>query len=82
MLTDAQYARVPGILREIVDHDRDTASIAEAIAFVGVIDIGRGQNIRQRRAARAELSAKASGLYGRVPLRGDTGPGRPTAMAA
>lgn len=82
MLTADQHARLPALLRDIVDHDRHTAAIARAIPVARVIDIGLGAEIRRRREVRASMSEGARHLYGRAPLRGDTGPGRPTAARA
>ncbi|MGX7707989.1 hypothetical protein [Methylobacterium sp. Gmos1] len=82
MLTADQHGRLPTLLRDIVDHDRHTAAIARAIRATRVIHISFGTEVRRRREVRASMSESARHLYGRVPLRGDTGPGRPTAARA
>ncbi|MGA4550586.1 hypothetical protein [Methylorubrum aminovorans] len=82
MLDAAQLARVPGILREIVILDRAIASLADHLAGAPVVDVSWGHEVRRVRSLRRELTGKARGLYGTAPLRGDTGPGRPTAARA
>ncbi len=82
MLTADQHARLPGILRDIVDHDRQDATIREFLAAEPVVSNFEFQTLRRRRRVRQELRVAARQLYGRMPLRGDTGPGRPTAMGA
>lgn len=81
-MTDEQVARVPGILREILFLDRKIAGFRNDLASVPVLPISLGSRVRELRGLRRELSDRARFLYGRAPLRGDTGPGRPTAVAA
>ena len=80
-MTDAQRARLPGPLRDIVDFDRDT-SLADHLAGSQVVHISRARLVLERRELGASLRQAAHHLFGRTPLRGDTGPGRPTAAAA
>lgn len=82
MLDAAQLARVPGILREIVVLDREIAGLADHLAGSPVVHMSWGHEVRRVRALRRELTGKARGLYGKAPLRGDTGPGRPTSARA
>lgn len=82
MLDAVQLARVPGILREIVVLDRQIAGLADHLAGAPVVDVSWGHEVRRVRSLRRELTGKARGLYGKAPLRGDTGPGRPTAARA
>ncbi len=82
MLTADQHARLPALLRDIVDHDRKAARLADLIASAPAPTIGVAKLIRQYREVRTSLTEGARHLYGRAPLRGDTGPGRPTAARA
>ena len=83
MMTAEQYALLPeGYLRDIVDHDRRTVTIRDELARRPVVDIDTGLMLRNRAEVRKDLSGKAAYLYGRKPLRGDTGPGRPTSARA
>lgn len=82
MLTADQHARLPALLRDIVDHDRKRRTVAGMIAANPVLSIDWGRRLRQMGEIRASLTDGARHLYGRAPLRGDTGPGRPTAMGA
>lgn len=82
MLTADQHARLPALLRDIVDHDRKSAQLADELFATPVSRIHVAHLIRVRRETRAEMTAGARHLYGRAPLRGDTGPGRPTAARA
>ncbi|MGF3026529.1 hypothetical protein ACQVP2_27360 [Methylobacterium aquaticum] len=82
MLTADQHARLPALLRDIVDHDRQDAGIREFLAAEPVVSNFEFQTLRRRRRVRQELRVGARHLYGRAPLRGDTGPGRPTAARA
>ncbi|GLS44378.1 hypothetical protein [Methylobacterium brachythecii] len=81
-MTDEQRARVPGILREIIDLDRKIGAFRDRVAAAPVLPMKIGNEARRLRRLRDELTAGARQLYGRAPLRGDTGPGRPTAVAA
>lgn len=81
-MTDAQHARLPGILRDIVDCDRRIAALRRGLAGLSVVPFYQAKPLAGLRRMRREMSGQAAGLYGRAPLRGDTGPGRPTAAAA
>jgi len=84
-VTDAQHANLPGILQEIVDCDRQIeaarAPLSGAVTRLAEVREPLA-TLRRLRGLRRELSAGAAGLYGRRPLRGENGPGRPTAAAA
>ncbi|GJE45450.1 hypothetical protein [Methylobacterium soli] len=85
MMTEAQLARLPGILREIVDCDRRIAAARAPLSNPVVAGSAVGgpiAELHRLRSLRRELSARAAGLYGRAPLRGDPGPGRPTSARA
>lgn len=81
-MTSDQHARLPTILRDIVDCDRRIAAARRTLVGLAVVHIGDAAPLRGLRRMRREMSHQAAGLYGRTPLRGDTGPGRPTAAAA
>lgn len=81
-MTDEQRARVPGILRDILDLDRQIAAFRGRLALSPAVPLALGHEARRLRKLRGEMSAAARHLYGRAPLRGDTGPGRAVAVAA
>lgn len=71
-MTDAALAALPSVLRDVVLTDRRLAT-ARAVP-VPVLD-----DVRRLTELRADHRRRAHYLYGRAPLRGETGPGRPTA---
>ena len=77
-MTNAQHELLPSMLREIIDLDRRIAAcraqMPSSQAAWRAMHGLRGTRARMRDAARAR--------YGSVPLRGDSGPSRPTAAAA
>lgn len=81
-MTEAQRARLPGPLRDIVDFDRQVEAFRRERLSATVLPIEVGDRVRWNAGVRASMREAARHLYGCVPLRGDTGPGRPTAMAA
>ena len=76
MITTEQRANLPELLRDIVDIDRDMADLARSSDLADVV------TFRALRDRRAELREAAHRIYGSAPIRGENGPGRPTAMAA
>lgn len=67
-MTEAQRARLPEILREIVDCDRNIADLRHRIGGT-VVPIDAVRSFAGRRTLRRELTERASGLYG-YQLRG------------
>lgn len=67
-MTEAQRARLPEILREIVDLDRTMAGLRRSIAEP-VVHVDAVRSFACRRSLRRELSKMASDLYG-YQLRG------------
>ena len=67
-MTEAQRDRLPEILREIVDLDRNIEKLRLGIAEA-VVSIDTVASFASRRSLRRELSKMASDLYG-YQLRG------------
>lgn len=67
-MTEAQRTRLPEILREIVDCDRNIADLRENIGG-SVVPIEAVRSFASRRSLRRELTQRASLLYGHQ-LRG------------
>lgn len=63
MLKDAEYDRLPGILRRIVDCDRDLAAVRRTIA-ASVLSITVARGARRELIYRRALTAEAEKLYG------------------
>ncbi|TXN38984.1 hypothetical protein FV232_00915 [Methylobacterium sp. WL30] len=78
-MTAEQFDRLPEMLRDIVVTDRklDAARAAVRAAAVPMI-----ADIRRLAGLRADQVRRARHLYGRAPLRGENGPGRPTSARA
>jgi hypothetical protein len=75
MITQAQYDALGPQGREIIDHDRRSAEIADIIAEQPVVGIGVGEVIRGRHATRTRLSAAAATICKRgTPVDGGSGP--------
>lgn len=75
MMTDAALAALPSVLRDIVETDRRLAAARAAAVPLFA-------EVRRMAGLRADQRRRAHHLYGRAPLRGETGPGRPTAARA
>lgn len=82
MLTADQHAQLPGLLRDIVDIDRRIVAQRATMSTAVPTTPDMWRQAQMLRGERARLRESARHLYGRVPLRGDTGPGRPTAVRA
>ena len=82
MLTATQHAQLPGLLRDIVDLDRRIITQRVAMSTAVPTTPAMWRQAQMLRSERSRLRESARNFYGRVPLRGDTGPGRPTAARA
>lgn len=81
-MTPDQIERLPRLLREIVETDRRIGDARGVITAATAVPRAMWLEAKELRERRARLRAEARNQYGRVPLRGDTGPGRPTAARA
>lgn len=82
-MTPEQEGRLPELLREIVVLDRRIAALRADIVSASVaLDMPVRAVWAELRERRNTLRREAKNQYGRVPLRGDTGPGRPTSARA
>lgn len=72
-MTDAQLRRLPPLLREIVQHDRDR-SLADHFAGSAIVHWSWGHVAQERARTRRRLSAGASGGWGRAPTDDQGGP--------
>jgi hypothetical protein len=75
MMPAPAVAALPSVLRDIVETDRRLAAARAAV-------LPLLHDVRKLTALRADQRRRAHHLYGRAPLRGETGPGRPTAARA
>lgn len=75
MMTDEALASLPSVLRDVVLSDRKLVAARCA-------DVPSFAEVRRLTTLRADHRRRAHHLYGRAPLRGETGPGRPTAASA